>query len=100
VETVLTVGCGRPSPSDHNRSLGGPGVVIAIPTQPSEEPASAVVGPIRLVCQEYIDAGDPDAYMHVGEVVREALAQVAAGRGPATGLVVQVYTAELAQRQQ
>ena len=68
--------------------------MISIPPQPHDE-STTVVGPICLVCQEYIAADDPDAHMHVGEVVREALSQVAAGRGPATGLVVQVYSAEL-----
>jgi NAD-dependent oxidoreductase involved in siderophore biosynthesis len=69
--------------------------MIAFPKPSSEKSTGIQVGPIRLVCQTYIDAGDPDAHMHVGEVVREALANVAAGRGPATGLVVQVYSAEL-----
>jgi hypothetical protein len=44
--------------------------MIAIPPQPSEE-STTVVGPIRLVCQSYIHADDPDAHLHVGEVVRD-----------------------------
>jgi hypothetical protein len=95
VETVPAVGCGRPSPSDHNDSLGGPVVVIAILTQPPEEHANAVVDPIRLVRQRYIHTDDPDVNMRIGEIVHEALTRVTSERGPTPRLVVQIYSAEL-----